>query len=437
MRVLVISRSFFPANRAASYRSYSWALYLKNHGVTPVFITRNWNTEEEVRDQRGNVIASGTRLKKEVVEDCDTYYVPYRAVRSIRYAVKGGLMKWLSKPFLILEHIREYAFWLNEAGDIYKYALSHIRGQDDSYDKILVTAPPYVFLKIGSRLSKETGIPWIADYRDEWNSRGSIVRNAKTKNNLLRRFDVFRKNNLMLEKGWLKSCQFITINTKPGVRNLKEIFPEKRIFEVPNGFLDDELKLTELSGFETFTMLYSGTLYNSQKVELLLDACKEILDETPEFSIRLTFVGLGRKKDQVLRIEEYLGDKSFIFEPTSVVSKEKALEMSQMAHVLLMFAHEGNDSVAPSKLYEYVSLEKPVLLAPSDGGVMQQTLSSTGQAFACETIDQIKAAIRHWSEELESTGKINFKIDQALKYQHNRKVHAEKLAYILKSESYE
>src|SRR5207253_10702496 len=35
-------------------------------------------------------------------------------------------------------------------------------------DVILATGEPFVLFKYGSQLSREFGIPWVADYRDAW-----------------------------------------------------------------------------------------------------------------------------------------------------------------------------------------------------------------------------------------------------------------------------
>ena len=37
-----------------------------------------------------------------------------------------------------------------------------------SFDLILVTGEPFILFKYGHKISKEFGIPWIADYRDVW-----------------------------------------------------------------------------------------------------------------------------------------------------------------------------------------------------------------------------------------------------------------------------
>ena len=178
--------------------------------------------------------------------------------------------------------------------------------------------------------------------------------------------------------------------------------------------------------------MYTGTLYTSQRIEVLLEACKQLLSGGDDFQVKLLFIGLNRKPDQVKRIKGFLGEFNHIFESTDVISKNKALENSQKAHALLMFPHDNNDSVAPSKLYEYVALEKSVLLSPSDNGVMEETLSSTGQASICNSVDETKEALMNMFHEVKERGSIDFEMNPEVKAKHSRKHHAQTLANLLK-----
>lgn len=432
MKILVLTRSFPPANRAASYRPLSWARYLKTYGIESVFITRSWESSHILKDQGGNELYVGTELLKRQVEGCDVYYVPYRNLRSRRFKAAGGIKSFLTKLYLIIEHIREYSLWVNDAKEVYRFALSHIKENEGLYSQILVTAPPYVYLKIGFDLHRSTGIPWVADYRDEWNSRGGLFNSVRSGHIILKKLDFLKQSPLRLEKNWVATSKFITVNTNKGVENLKQIFPKKYIYAIPNGFLEDEFKAFTGELFENFTLVYTGTLYSSQRIEVLLEACKQLLSGGDDFQVKLLFIGLNRKPGQVKRIKDFLGEFNYIFESTDVISKDKALENSQKAHALLMFPHDNNDSVAPSKLYEYVALEKSVLLSPSDNGVMEETLSSTGQASICNSVDETKEVLMNMFHEVKQRGCIDFEMNLEAKAKHSRKHHAQTLANLLK-----
>ena len=89
-----------------------------------------------------------------------------------------------------------------------------------SFDLILVTGEPFILFKYGHKISKEFGIPWIADYRDVW----TTLKFQNTIQWIINR-TIFR----YFESKYISNAQLIT-TAAPSYRNsLKSLYPNKRI----------------------------------------------------------------------------------------------------------------------------------------------------------------------------------------------------------------
>ena len=59
--------------------------------------------------------------------------------------------------------------------------------------------------------------------------------------------------------------------------------------------------------------------------------------------------------------------------------------MQAKSHVLLLVAFAGITGAPGSKIFDYLALQKPILLCPSDNGIKEKITTSTNQAIICNT----------------------------------------------------
>jgi hypothetical protein len=73
---------------------------------------------------------------------------------------------------------------------------------------------------------------------------------------------------------------------------------------------------------------------------------------------------------------------------TERLSKKESISLQKKAHLLLLCAHKNKSAIPSSKLYEYIGVGKPVLVCPSDKGIIEETLTKTGQGIFCNSEEE-------------------------------------------------
>ncbi|WP_332910207.1 glycosyltransferase [Algoriphagus boritolerans] len=158
------------------------------------------------------------------------------------------------------------------------------------------------------------------------------------------------------------------------------IFLNKPGITIQNGFEESLLDLPEVGPYDQFTVTYSGVLYPSQDISMIL----EVLDRCHRLNqpFRLLFLGAGFDVKEKKRIEAKVPEhlKPWV-EITDRYPRSQALEMLQKSHVFLGIAYGKMKGIPSSKLYEYIALGKPVLLCPTDQDLMEEILTESGLGF--------------------------------------------------------
>jgi glycosyltransferase involved in cell wall biosynthesis len=149
---------------------------------------------------------------------------------------------------------------------------------------------------------------------------------------------------------------------------------------IQNGFEESLLDLPESRLNEQFTVIYSGVLYPSQDIRMILEVLDQCLRRDRPF--KLIFLGAGFDSKEKKRIEVLVPDYlRFWVEVTDRFPRNQALDMLQKSHVFLGMAYGKMKGIPSSKLYEYIALAKPVLLCPTDQDLMEEILKESGLGF--------------------------------------------------------
>lgn len=382
-KVLIISYFFPPCNLTASQRSMGWARYLKEQGWDPIVITRNW--DNHIANPNDINKDSGKEVIHKTSSEFEAYYLPYKGnLRDRLYAKYGHNQFILLRK--VLSFIELVGSNFNKAfipySNLHAFALDYCKKHDD-VKAIIVTGNPFEIFRFGYLLHKEIGIPWIADYRDDWTT--SEMNNAK---GLLNHF-LFQLNKRS-EKKWVGTSACIT-TVSPYYAQKIGRFVQKAGHVLLNGFFEDDLKTFQnRTLYEDFTIVYNGMLYSSQQIEIFLAGFKNFVDANPKFrnKIKLQFPGILYLKDIALRVEKFMHGYEDTLLLTERISREKVLEMQAKAHLLLMVSHLGIKGVPSSKIYEYLGLGRPVLICPGDKDILDETFSPYNLGFIANTSEE-------------------------------------------------
>jgi len=377
-KVLILSYFFPPCNLTASQRAYGWAKYLNMFGYYPVIITRSWQVP--ISKPEDGFKKSGNEIVIEKQEGFEIHYLPYFPSLRDKLFIsknKNSFSQFLQKTLTFVE-LLSYGFtsFFISYKNIYQYACDYLKKNND-IKALVVTANPFVMFKFGYLLNKEFGIKWIADYRDDWGT-SDLTKPITFPEKLIAYLD---KRN---EKKWVSSASLIMSISEHYVKKISS-FTNVKGEVILNGYLKEDAERLNTNMANCFTIVYNGTLYNTQPVEEVLEGFRFFVNKYPTTTFKLLFVGAAFdpvQEQRILKKAEQLNLLPYI-EVTNRKPKVEVMQIQKSAHVLLMIAHKGYKGVPSSKLYEYLSLAKPVVSYPCDEDIIDETLKGYNLGYTC------------------------------------------------------
>lgn len=382
-KVLILSFFFPPSPFTGSHRIHSWAKYLSRFGWYPIVVTRRWDIP--VNDYKDMSADTPPEIIHQKFENFEVFYLPYKGtLRDRLYALYGDQrMVVLRKILSFFEQIiQNYALWVVPFKNLYKYS-GKLLESDKEIKCIITSGRPYVLFHFCHKLKKKYNIPWIADYRDDWNT-SQWLRNIPFKDKVIMKFES------RSEKKWLSNAAcFTTIS--PAFVSLISGFVKKNGYVVMNGFDPEDYKdIVPAENSNVFTILFNGSLYDTQPVEIFISAFREFVQSPDKKGkIKLVFLGLNFEKIQSARVRKLLEGLESFYEITDRFEKRKALEIMSSSQLFLMFSHTNIKGVTSSKIFDYLALGKPILLCPSDNEILEEIVISTNSGFVCNNADEI------------------------------------------------
>lgn len=401
----------------------SWANYLQSEGYYPIIVTRNWDVP--VKNATTDLyLSSGTEIRVEKKEGYEVHYIPYQAGFKDRLFMKLDGTRWYPLYLavsMVFNLLNKYFLRLNPSYNLCAYAEPLIR--EKGIEKMVVTAPPFEFLGYGHTLNKKTGIRWIADYRDDWST------SELDRGNMFKQWVQWM--NRPAEKKYLSSAaQFCSVS--PYYVEKIGAFLGKSGFLLSNGYMPENYA-GQYPSFERFTITYVGSIYPSQPIEMFLQAFQRFMRMNPEAGEKscLRFIGIAQEPGIKQRILNAMKGHENVLEFTARIPKQEAIEQQARSHALLACAHSGLKGVPGSKLYEYIALKKPVILYPSDGDILENTLAETQQGLSCLSEEDCVAQLQTlWALYLEKHGG-SLPVNEVAIAAYSRKVISKRLATAL------
>lgn len=350
-KVLFITYFYPPLGGAGVHRSLKFSKYLPEFGWQPVVIGA---------DQSVNCMKDPTLLA-EIPETVRVFRVKPTSpgLMDLGWRVAKRLKLAFDFPDI-------YRNWYGPA-----YRLARKLLQDEKPAVIYTSSLPYTSHLIGLRLKEESGLPWVADFRDpwsgnkfEWNIHASRLRPPL---NHLREIMVRRAERriVCLADRVITACP-----THQG--NLSELYPAHRdkLAVITNGF--DERDFPTPGSVPPQPgkprIIYLGEFYFGYR-EIAEKFLRILLRVHSDFE--LIFVGSSAQEMREVR------DPRITCLPAQ--PKREALALAQNADFLLMIMPFG--SHIPGKAYEYLYLQKPILALVDPDGDAARIIRHAGTGF--------------------------------------------------------
>lgn len=424
-RVLIITYYWPPSGGSGVQRWVKFSKYLPSQGWQPVIYTPE-NPDMPSIDQSlySDIPGEAEIIKRPITE----IYSIYRRISGN----KGGgevnpinSQKKTLKQKLMLA-IRGNLFipdprisWLRPSVRFLKKYL-----REHPVDVIVSTGPPHSMHLIAREVSKATGIPWVADFRDPWTRMFYFKHLALS--------DWARKKHEKLEKMVLDDASAV-VAVSPLVQEEFKTMTGNRIELVTNGYdPEDFSQIVEPDGH--FNIVHTGLFASDGNPETLWKVLSDLCREDARFADQLRIRLVGKNDTMILDsihaagLERNLVDLGY--RDHTVAVRE---QMGSTMLILPLRKEPEYRATLPGKLFEYLGSQRPVLGIGQTDGAMARILADTGAGETFEWDDEAGIrtyVLKRWEKFL--AGDDDSVPDNNIE-QYSRKATARKMAALLES----
>ena len=402
-KVLVITYYWPPSGGSGVQRWLKFAKYLPEYGWEPVIYTplnpeANSTDEALMKDVRPGTAV----LKRRILEPYSFYKMitgkGQKKQIKANLVAGGGEKKSLVQKLSLF--VRGNLFipdprilWV---GPSVRYLKKYLK--QHPVDAIVSTGPPHTMHLIAKRLSKATGTPWLADFRDPWTEIFYFKHLGLSK-------WAFNRHR-SLEQGVLDSADSVVVVSSKMQRDF-----EKRtktpVEIITNGFDPEDFTATPdcsangpacreavsacgetaAANFRSgkFTLVHTGLLVDNGNPNLLWEVLGEKAASDPKFRERLEIRTMGQTDGTIISDISANGlDSNFV--NMGYVAHGTAVEWQQKASLLLLPLRKEPEAAAilTGKFFEYLAAGPRILaFGPTDGD-LARALEETESGTICD-----------------------------------------------------
>lgn len=243
-------------------------------------------------------------------------------------------------------------------------------------DAIWSTYPIMTAHSIAHTLSRMTGLPWVADFRDPVASSVDVGN----------RFSV--SSQKLWEQRVLNRAARTVFTTQGAMRDYAEQYPhaslDGRLVVIPNGYDEADfstMPTVPVSHAAPFVLVHSGLLYpkgrDPSAFFAVLGKLKRLGKAGPRM-FRVVLRASGSEAQYQRQIDGY--DIADIVTLAPPVGSREALLEQAAADGLLLFQGSRFDRQIPAKVYEYLRVGRPIFALVGEQGDTAALLREAGGA---------------------------------------------------------
>lgn len=353
-RVLMIIPFFPPMAGGGVYRPLSFVKYLGRHGWHPTVIAPRGDAFW-IRDEG---------LVEQVPDECEVIRTDTLSGQSLLARLRGrsaapqrrssrrfGLVRRTAAAMLMPD---TYRGWKPYAVRAARRAVA-----GGHFDAVYSTSPPETSHLVGRDIHRESGLPWVADFRDPWMNLYLLRPPTPAHAWLHRRMErsVCRRAHVVVTTRWHEHL-------------LRTRYPGADVTRIANGYDGAEAEAVAATGPGDGPMRFThaGMLTQNRSAVPFLRGLRRFLHARPDAAGDIDVLFLGAREDENERAANGLGLGDVVrFEDTR--AHGETLQIERSSHILLLIKHVNPDydGLIPGKLYEYVGLRRPILALAPDG----------------------------------------------------------------------
>jgi glycosyltransferase involved in cell wall biosynthesis len=240
------------------------------------------------------------------------------------------------------------------------------------YDVAFTTSPP-IFTGLGGLVSKAVHrTPWVVDVRDLWID-------AAVDLGFVTEGTVVERASRTFERLVLKTADLITVTTETLEAKLPQQYgiSDRKIAHVPNGVDTDVFSSSEDDVDPV--VVYTGNVGHGQDLE----ACVRAMARLDRDNVELVVVGDGDARAELQRLTRKLGIEDAV-EFHGTVPRERVPEYLDRAAIGVapLKDTEALDYAIPTKVYEYMACELPIVATGT--GEIERVIEDTGTGVVAD-----------------------------------------------------
>lgn len=423
MKILIVSRSYPPANSPDALRPFYFAKALHEVGWEVSILTSAVRESNNINNDYTQDYAESFKapFKVQIEDGILIYRIPYHN-SWMWYAHR----KWIMKTFIWkVIYLIQLVLGRNDQESYNKYFLQYTKKilSTKKFDCIQIIIHPANFLNIVAKEAIKHNIPYVIDFRDY------IVQDMALKNQ--KNVRTSRKLKIFFEKRQIQKYfhkALFCIGVSKEMLKVYDIAEEKQ-FEILNGYSDMDWKDLYIEPeANKFVISCVGTIYIAGFFDEFLLTFRKFLELNDNLNIEIRFVGL-RKNVVIDTVRNALP-----FDRVSIFSKRYenrlALEYMLKSNVLVYHGWKGYQGIYSLKIFEYLKAQRRILIVPGDDDVIDQLVRKCQAGVSCKDSDEAAATLTEWYKEWTTMGKLEcFSIDSQI-LEYSRTNQARKLVKI-------
>jgi len=412
----------------ASQRIGSWYRHFHKFGLYPVIITRHWNHSIDTLPDLSRPDRSPLRIEKS--DWGEIHYLPYSGTLRDRFMTRFGSRYTLFRRFLsMLELFAPYLHPVfNPFRSFRKYAETYIRSQNVSF--LLISGNPYTLFQAGYQLQRKLGIPWFADYRDDW-TQNHLRKIDSPIQKLLLRIEKHAEKKYMREVSGIFSVSDVI------VQQISRRLQKNNVHLVENGAELDfyHTHLKNPYSAHTFIICYTGIMYDFTYMDTFYEGYKTFLSTLGSEGEGVITYFIGTETNASQALDKMYELAAAYPKHVTILKKLPAEEVATYQHyadvLLNLIVGDPSQGIIGAKTYTYAVTGRPILAISSVPGKNSPFFPGRDIQYIANTAAEVTEFLHSIYKQKKQSGNVYTSITDAEKYRLSRAYNAEKLARII------
>lgn len=398
-KVLFIVHEFPPSRGPASFRTTAFVRFLPDYGWTPFVLT----VSSKVYKQIDNDLMARIPRNISVIRTPSLEQNPiFKILDNISHFPQNIFQKIC---FLIFKSFAFPDIEIWWAPYVIKKGIKLCKRHN--IDIIYATGPNFSSFIIAHIISKIAHKPYILDMRDPWSLNDLwgtwALLNKTPRSNFEKIIKFFLFLKAYLEKFFeyisLRDASFVICVGKTMLQGYQREYPRlaKKFIEISNGFFLEDMEIVRKYSIKANhtdkkkMLSYVGTLFPFKFHPLLIQALKEIQNDSPKILEMLKIVFVGYVDPTIRRI---IDQESFrtIFSYLGEVTRDEAIKCTVLSDALLLLCRDSK-WIQTSKVFDYMISGRPVIAIVPEGGEAEKVIKETGIGMVISEKQKLVEAI--------------------------------------------